>query len=258
MARWAFRHRRGRRHGAGSVGEALAAVSSVNSFSIAVLPDTQFYSRYATTDEGQQYQKTFGSTPFAAETGWIAANAAKYNINFTVHLGDVVDQVGKNNQWIVADGAMELLETAKIPIRFSPAITTCWPTTTITCRLIRASAPTPSAIWRSQPHPKWFPTTRAAKQSTFRGRDFSETSTNITFEVSGIKFLVLSLSWRISDLGIAWARQVMANNPTLPVILANHQLLNIDSDAVSPLQTDYGQMLWQAPDQGPGPDLHGP
>ncbi|MFZ8354232.1 Tat pathway signal sequence domain protein, partial [Staphylococcus aureus] len=65
------------------------------------------------------------------------------------------------------------------------------------------------------------------------------------FEVSGVKFLVLSLSWRVSDQAIAWARQVIANNPTLPVILANHQLLNIDSDGVSPLQTDYGQMLWE-------------
>jgi hypothetical protein len=65
------------------------------------------------------------------------------------------------------------------------------------------------------------------------------------FEAQGQKFMVLSLSWRISDAGIAWARQVIAKNPTLPVILVNHQLLNIAPDGTSPLETDYGKMLWE-------------
>ncbi|MFX5660860.1 Tat pathway signal sequence domain protein, partial [Acinetobacter baumannii] len=30
----------------------------------------------------------------------------------------------------------------------------------------------------------------------------------------------------------------------LPVILANHQLLNIANDGVSPLEVAYGQYLW--------------
>lgn len=51
--------------------------------------------------------------------------------------------------------------------------------------------------------------------------------------------------WRISTAGIAWARQVSAQNPTLPVILSNPQLLNIDPDGTSPLETDYGKMLWE-------------
>ncbi|MDU1668833.1 MAG: modulator protein, partial [Bradyrhizobium sp.] len=33
------------------------------SFALAVLPDTQFYSRYATSEEGQAYQRQYGSTP---------------------------------------------------------------------------------------------------------------------------------------------------------------------------------------------------
>lgn len=181
----------------GSVGEALAAVSSVNSFSIAVLPDTQFYSRYATTDEGQQYQKTFGSTPFAAQTGWIAANAAKYNINFTVHLGDVVDQVGKNNQWIVADGAMKLLETAKIPYSILAGNHDVLADYDYHLPVDQGIGTDAQRNLASEPYLKWFPTSRAAKQSTFRGRDFSGFHEYHVFEVSGIKFLVLSLSWRI-------------------------------------------------------------
>ena len=62
------------------------------------------------------------------------------------------------------------------------------------------------------------------------------------FQAEGQKFMVLSLSWRISDAGLAWANQVIRANPTLPVILVNHQLLNIDKDGVTPLEVPYGRM----------------
>lgn len=53
--------------GAGAA-KAQTSSPSLTSFSIAVLPDTQFYSRYATTDESQQFQKAYGSTPYDAQT----------------------------------------------------------------------------------------------------------------------------------------------------------------------------------------------
>ncbi|MGE8690755.1 MAG: hypothetical protein ACN6PJ_26660, partial [Achromobacter sp.] len=84
-------------------------------FALAVLPDTQFYSRYATQAENSQYSRKFGSEPFMAQTYWIAANAAALNIPFVTHLGDVVDQASKPDQWKVADQAMRVLETAKVP-----------------------------------------------------------------------------------------------------------------------------------------------
>ena len=84
--------------------------AQVSSFALAVLPDTQFYSRYATTDENLQFQRKYGSTPYVAQTKWIADNAAALRIPFTIHLGDVVDQQGKPLQWQVADSAMKVLE----------------------------------------------------------------------------------------------------------------------------------------------------
>ncbi|KAG1248731.1 hypothetical protein G6F66_015488 [Rhizopus arrhizus] len=56
--------------------------------------------------------------------------------------------------------------------------------------------------------------------------------------------MVLSLSWRISDAALPWANQVIRANPSLPVTLVNHQLLNIDKDGVTPLEVPYGLMLW--------------
>jgi hypothetical protein len=90
--------------------------TTVSSFALAVLPDAQFYARYATTDENLQFQRKYGSTPYVAQTKWIADNAAELRIPFTIHLGDVVDQQGKPLQWQVADAAMKVLESAKMPL----------------------------------------------------------------------------------------------------------------------------------------------
>ncbi|TAM08027.1 MAG: hypothetical protein EPN70_01205, partial [Paraburkholderia sp.] len=87
----------------------------VSSFALAVLPDTQFYARYATLDENRQFTRKYGSEPFRAQTQWVASNAAALNIPFLIHLGDVVDQQNKEAQWMVAHSAMQVLESAKVP-----------------------------------------------------------------------------------------------------------------------------------------------
>lgn len=222
---------------------APAASTKISAFALAVMPDTQFYSRYATSGESSQYGRRFGSEPFAAQTRWIAANSAALNIPFTIHLGDVVDQVGKPEQWKVADSAMQVLEVAKRPYSVLAGNHDVLSDVDYTVDPTRGTDATRTLA--NEPYLQWFSTTRAKRQSTFGGRDASGFHEYHVFEAQGQKFMVLSLSWRISDAGIAWARQVIAQNPTLPVILANHQLLNIASDGITPLETDYGKMLWE-------------
>jgi len=230
--------------GAGAA-KAQTTPPSLNSFTIAVLPDTQFYSRYATTDESQQFQKAYGSTPYDAQTQWIADNAAKYGIRFVIHLGDVVDQQNKPNQWIIADAAMKKLEDAKVPYSILAGNHDVITDYDYHNPWDQNSGTDAQRTLNSEPYLKWFPSSRAAQQSTFRERDSSGFHEYHIFQANGVKFMVLSLSWRISDGAIAWARDVIDRNPALPVILSNHQLLNIDSDGLSPLETDYGKMLWE-------------
>ncbi|MDP9900155.1 LamG-like jellyroll fold domain-containing protein [Variovorax ginsengisoli] len=221
---------------------APVANTQISAFALAVLPDTQFYARYATSGESNQYERRFGSEPFAAQTQWIAANARALNIPFTIHLGDVVDQVGKPEQWKVADSAMQVLEVAKRPYSVLAGNHDVLNDVDYTVDPTRGTDA--SRTLANEPYLQWFSTTRAKRQSTFGARDATGFHEYHVFEAQGQKFMVLSLSWRISDAGIAWARQVIAQNPTLPVILVNHQLLNIASDGVTPLETDYGKMLW--------------
>ncbi|WP_343639467.1 LamG-like jellyroll fold domain-containing protein [Roseateles sp.] len=219
--------------------------AQVNSFALAVLPDTQFYSRYATTDENLQFQRKYGSTPFVAQTKWIADNAAALRIPFTIHLGDVVDQQGKPLQWQVADSAMKVLEAAKMPYAILAG------NHDVISDVDYVDASSQSANTDAQrnlakePYLQAFPTTRAQQQATFGGRDPSGFHEYHVFNVDGNAFMVLSMSWRASDAAIAWARGVLAQHPTLPVILSTHQLLNIAADGVSPLEVPYGLMLWE-------------
>ena len=154
-----------------SGGTPAAAPAKVSSFALAVLPDTQFYSRYATTDENLQFQRKYGSTPYIAQTKWIADNAASLRIPFTIHLGDVVDQQGKPLQWQVADSAMKVLESAKMPYSILAG------NHDVISDVDYVDASSQSANTDAQrnlakePYLQAFPTTRAQQQSTFGGRD---------------------------------------------------------------------------------------
>ncbi|MCY1503681.1 Concanavalin A-like lectin/glucanases superfamily protein [compost metagenome] len=214
-------------------------------FALAVLPDTQFYARYATVAENSQYSRKFGSEPFMAQTYWIAANAAALNIPFVTHLGDVVDQASKPDQWKVADQAMRVLETAKVPYSVLAGNHDVLQSLEYVDASSQSSGTDAQRNLGNEPYLQWFNTARAKRMSTFGGRDTTGFHEYHVFEAEGQKFMVLSLSWRISDDGIAWARRIIGENPGLPVILVNHQLLNIDRDGVSPLDTEYGNMLWE-------------
>ena len=228
--------------GGGGDNSSSSGKPPISSFSLAVLPDTQFYARYATAAESNQYDKRFGSQPYIAQTNWVARNAQALNIPFLIHLGDVVDQVGKPDQWKVADTAMQVLEKAGVPYSILAGNHDVRNDVDYDFDPVNGTDTQRSPT--DEPYLGTFPASRAAKQATFGGRDSTGFHEFHIFKAQGQQFLVLSLSWRISNDGITWARKVLASNPTLPTILVNHQLLNIAPDAVSPLETGYGKMLW--------------
>lgn len=214
----------------------------LSSFGLVVLPDTQFYARYATEETGNQFGKLFGSEPFMAQTDWIAQSAKALNVPFVIHVGDVVDQVSRPQQWEVADAAMKRLETAGVP--YSILAGNHDVLQDIGFESDPVNGTDASRDLAAEPYLKWFGEDRASAQRTFGGRDASGFHEYHIFEAEGQQFLVLSLSWRVSDAGLAWANQVLQTHSSLPAILVNHQLLAIANDAKSPLEVDYGLMLW--------------
>jgi hypothetical protein len=66
-------------------------------FTMIVLPDTQFYSQNV-------------SSIFPAQTQWIVANRTSKNIAYVAHLGDIVEHANLTAEWEHADSAMSILE----------------------------------------------------------------------------------------------------------------------------------------------------
>lgn len=226
------------------IGPTPTPSADVSSFGIAVLPDTQFYSRYATEETGNQFAKRYGSEPFLAQTRWIAANAAALRIPFVIHVGDVVDQSNRSQQWAVADQAMKVLEDAKVPYSIIAGNHDVASDVGFDPTKPDVGTDTDRDLTK-EPYLQTFSRDRAARQATFRGRDPSGFHEFHIFEAQGQRFMVLGLSWRASSAAITWARQMIAANPTLPVILVNHELIAIANDGVTPLEVDYGKMLWE-------------
>ncbi|RKQ91482.1 calcineurin-like phosphoesterase family protein [Solirubrobacter pauli] len=203
-----------------------ATAQDRSSFLLGVLPDTQFYSRYATPGAGDLFMARYGTEPYIEQTRWLAANKDNLKIPFVTHLGDIVDRATVTQEWDVASEAMKVLDDAKLPYSIANGN--------------HDATQNPA----TELFPRYFPTARAQAQATFGGRDASGLSEWHTFTAEGRKFLVLALAWPADNATIAWGKSVIEANPTLPVILTTHDLLAIKSDAVSPLETESGLRLW--------------
>ena len=85
---------------------------TTKSFTLAVLPDTQFY-----CDTRLKLSKKWGNGDlrryFFDQTRWVRDNQKRLNIAFLVHEGDIV-QADAHEEWTIAKEAMSVLD-GKVP-----------------------------------------------------------------------------------------------------------------------------------------------
>lgn len=170
------------------------------SWTLAILPDTQNYSR--------QYPDLFKD-----QTRWIAANKTRYNIQYVLHVGDLVDS-DVSNQWDAVHAALSLLDGV-VPYALVPGnhdYTLFWPARTT---LINA----------------YFPPSRFRSWPTFGGvKDAGKIENSYhLFSAGGIDWLVLALEWGPRNATIAWANTVAERYPKRRIILLTHAYLYSDS-----------------------------
>ncbi|MGO2110695.1 MAG: LamG-like jellyroll fold domain-containing protein [Pseudoclavibacter sp.] len=211
---------------------AATADDPASRFTIAVLPDTQFYSRYAESN----FEPDYGTNPFESQTQWLAQHADELNLAFTTHLGDVVDQVGVDGQWQVADEAMSVLEDGGEPYSILAGNHDVLNS--------NGSHYDDEYDLANEPFLQYFSPERDGEQATFGGADPTGMNRYHVFEAEGQQFLVLALSWRASDATLAWANEVIAEHPTLPVILTSHDIVAPGDDGGPAVTSDYGERLW--------------
>lgn len=201
-----------------------------SSFTLPVIPDTQFYSRYSAS----QFMPRYGTDPFRVQTQWIVDNQEALNIPFAVHVGDVVDQEWVTGEWDAAKAAMNILTTGGVPYSVIPGNHDV------------ANSGARSSVGSSWQYLQRFGTSTLQAQTgaTLLGTFQDGLSSAYLFEAEGHEWISLALAWNASDDTIPWAQSILDAHPNTPVILSSHAIISIASDQVSPADWWFGELLW--------------
>ena len=205
------------------------------SFMLAVLPDTQVYS-------------LLYPGIYTAQTAWIASHIRDRRIPYVLHLGDIVD-TNTHLEWQRASQAMSLLE-GLVPYALATGN--------------HDYGPAGNAANRDTLLNQYFSYERTAAWPTFGGayEVGKLDNTYHLFTAGGRDYILFALEWGPRDQVIAWADQIMAQNPTRFGILITHAYLNNNdrrydhTDTVNPqafIPQQYGtvggvndgEQLWQ-------------
>ncbi len=190
------------------------------SFTVVLLPDTQFYS--------ESYPDTY-----VRQTQWIRDRAEQDNIKFVIHLGDIVQTSTKQSEWEVASRAMRLLDDA-VPYSVVPG-----------------NHDMDIETRSSASYNEHFSPARFAGRAWYGGQMGESNDNNFCFfEASGMKFMVVSLEFAPRDEALEWAAGVTRRYPDHRVIVATHCYLgttgrNTTCATTSPDAGNSGEQIWQ-------------
>ncbi len=191
-----------------------------NSFSVVLLPDTQYYA--------EQYPDTY-----VAQTLWIRQHLNQDNTKFVIHLGDIVQTSTKKSEWENADRAMRLLDGV-VPYSMVPG------------NHDMVVKTRDSTLYN-----QFFSPARFAEHKWYGGH-MGETNDNnyCFFEACGMQFMVVSLEFAPRDETLEWAAEVTSRYPNHRVIVATHCYMRPNGRDTK-CATSYkvagnsGEQMWQ-------------
>ena len=167
-------------------------------WTLAVLPDTQYYS------------KDFPWV-FEAQTEWLADNAEAMGIRFVVHEGDITHN-NTLEQWSNARAAMDRLVDGEVPFAMAPGN--------------HDYGPNGKAAVRESQIDDWFSLADYAGSGTVTPYEpDSVQNTAHTFTVGPQKVLVLALEFGPRADVVSWADEVAAAHPDHMILLVTHAYL---------------------------------
>lgn len=192
-------------------GELEVTGKEYESFTVGVFPDTQFYSSNAPDIYLQQAQ-------------WFVDNAERLNIQFVIHVGDVVNTASEETQWMAADAAHDVLDSASIPNLVVPG------NHDYENLFVRDSTNFET----------YFNYTRYEDEDWYGGY-YGEGSTSSwgTFTVSGQEYLVMGLEFVPRGKVVKWARGVLDANLDAVAILFTHAYMYGNGTRIDSSEDDY-------------------
>jgi hypothetical protein len=182
---------------------AVTLAPSLQPFTLAILPDTQYYI-------GAEH----GGTPlmFDRQTQWIVDHRDDHHIAFALHEGDITED-NALDEWPLAQACLGRLDGV-VPYALA-----------LGNHDGLNSAASQTALFN-----QFFPVTNYQRLSTFGGVFESNRLDNAWhgFGAGGVDWLVLSLEYGPRDEVLAWANQVVTNHPQRRVIVLTHAYLYYD------------------------------
>lgn len=188
----------------------LSAAAGAETFTVAVIPDTQYY----TAVPG-------GEAIFRREMEYLAGQKIAQNIVFTIHLGDVWEH-GDSRAEVevpIATRAMQILADAQMPFALVPG----------NHDYDNAGRRKPeepldgNTVWQQAFGPQ---TAFFSGKSWYVGSSFGGMNSAQVFVGGGKQYLHIGLALEPSQADLQFARDMMAKYPTLPTILTTHEYLS--------------------------------
>ena len=211
-------------------------------FTLAVLPDTQFY-----CDTRLKLSKKWGNGDlrryFFEQTRWVRDNQKRLNIAFLVHEGDIV-QADFPEEWAIAKKAMSILD-GKVPYCM------CLGNHDMGFKKSDNKYGGDIAVNRTTLFNKYFPREKFAKRKEFGGTFDPDRHDNswYHFEAAGMKFLIVSLECKPRDEVLTWANKVVAKHRDHRVIVLTHAYMRANGHRIDKLgykiKGNAGEEMWQ-------------
>ncbi len=212
------------------------------SFTLAVLPDTQFY-----CDTRLKLSSKWGNGDlrryFFAQTRWVRDNQKRLNIAFLVHEGDIV-QADAHEEWAIAKEAMSILD-GHVPYCL------CLGNHDMGFQKSDNKYGGDIAVNRTTHFNKYFPREKFAKTKEFGGTFDPKRHDNswYHFDANGMKFLIVSLECKPRDEVLDWANRVVAKHPDHRVIVLTHAYMGSNGKRFLRLgykiKGNAGEAIWQ-------------
>jgi hypothetical protein len=174
----------------------VAAGAQRSSFTVVLLPDTQFYS-------------LIDPATYAKQTEWIVAHRDALNIKFVIHLGDITDE-NTAAEWASARAAQSRLDSAGIPYSVIPG---------------NHDYPDVGKYRKRDPagFNATFPPAYFAGKSWYGGHFGVGNENNYTFFEDGdAKFIGVALEWAPRKDVMCWANKILREHPERRAIVSTH------------------------------------
>ena len=191
-------------------GRVKGTTSAGPDFTLVALPDIQNESQYA-------------PAMLNSQMNWIVAQQSAENIVFVTSVGDLVNTSSDTAQYNNADAAFDILDAAGVPYSVGPGNHDMAYGTTY------------------YNNDEYFGVARFSGKPWYQGHYGSDNFNNYSFfSASGMDFILINLQYQPTAAQIAWADQLLKDNPDRRGIVEQHDMLNVNDSWAN--QTSYNEL----------------